>query len=51
MPLGEEVLAEGQGKIPVRMEVLFLDYSERVQYNILEFAPYITNPALVEVSQ
>ncbi|KAK4324023.1 hypothetical protein Pmani_005318 [Petrolisthes manimaculis] len=48
MPLGEEVLTEGDGRNPVRMEVIFLDTSERVQYNILEFTPFITKPALVE---
>ncbi|XP_042880089.1 uncharacterized protein LOC122258318 [Penaeus japonicus] len=39
---------EGDGRLPVQFEILFLDDSEHVQYNVLSFVPFVKNPTLTE---
>ncbi|XP_063600344.1 uncharacterized protein LOC134776524 [Penaeus indicus] len=41
---------EGNGRLPVQVEVEFMDGSERIQYNVLSFVPFVRNPTLIEVT-
>lgn len=40
--------SDGGGRFPVQIEVEFMDGSERVQYNVQSFVPFVKNPALTE---